>query len=245
MDFNTEKKGFNRLEVNEYINKLSAAYENVLAEQKQRIFDLKRELTACEKNLEHYRAERTAVSKALESAVAKAEEIDRLSQKKYKEEMEQLRAFHDKWLSYYDKLLKKYPLDDELLSVAGFNRSMEKILSNAGLAGEQYLKERERLEGEQQIGYVRVQTHGEDKVSDEDVLKQMLPDLPDGTLASADYNPLERVKDYLNRRDTHQTKQHKKEEDEQVSDSGFSFEEALNPKQDLTEIMRELGLYED
>lgn len=39
MDFNTEKKGYSRDEVDGYIRKLVSAYEQALSEQKQRIFD--------------------------------------------------------------------------------------------------------------------------------------------------------------------------------------------------------------
>lgn len=254
MDFNTEKKGYSRNEVDAYVHKLVVAYEQTLSEQKQRIFDLKKQLTDAEAQLQKYRDQRAAVSKALENAVGKAEEIDRLSQKKYREEMEQLRAFHDKWLSYYDRLLKKYPLDDELLSVAGFNRSMEKILTDAGLPGEQYRRERERLEPktQTQIGYVKVAAPEDDR-SDEEIMKEMIPDLPDEALAGEDgFNPLERVKDYLSKHGSApspKTKE-KKEREEAAdeysdrSESGFSFDEALHPKQDLADIMRDLGLIE-
>lgn len=255
MDFNTEKKGFNRDEVNAYIAKLIDAYEQALSEQKQRIFDLKRELTDAEAQLSKYRDQRNAVSKALESAVSKAEEIDKLSQKKYREEMEQLRAFHDKWLSYYDTLLKKYPLDDELLSVSGFNRSMEKILASAGLPGEQYRREKERLEskGETQIGYVKVEAGGDER-SDEEILKEMIPDLPDEALSAADgFNPMERVKAYLGKHAAERTRKEKTEKEDKTektdfadrSESGFSFEEAMHPTQDLEDIMRDLGLIDN
>lgn len=253
MDFNTEKKGYSRDEVDGYIRKLVSAYEQALSEQKQRIFDLKRDLTEAEAKLDKFREQRNAVSKALESAVSKAEEIDRLSQKKYREEMEQLRAFHDKWLSYYDHLLKKYPLDDELLSVAGFNRSMEKILVSAGLPGEQYRCEKERLEqpkAETQIGYVKVSAPDDDR-SDEEILKEMIPDLPEEALAGSDgFNPMERVKAYLSKHGAPSSTKQKKTDEQAADDyadrseSGFSFDEALHPTQDLESIMRDLGLIE-
>lgn len=243
MNFNTEKKGYSRAEVEAYIRQITASYEQALQEQKNRIFDLKKTLTDAESQLNKYREQRNAVSKALESAVSKAEEIDRLSQKKYREEMEQLRAFHDKWLSYYRTLLKKYPLDDELLAVAGFNRSMEKILTSAGLPGEQYRREQERLEKQTQIGYVKVEKTEDDEAdrSDAEIMKEMIPDMPDD---AEGFDPAERVKAYLSHAPKKEAQAEPDDDYADRSASGFSFEEALHPTQDLESIMKDLGLIE-
>lgn len=45
MKFDTEKKGYKKSEVDEYVFALKNEYESKLAEQKNRIFQLKNELT--------------------------------------------------------------------------------------------------------------------------------------------------------------------------------------------------------
>ncbi|MDE7372617.1 MAG: hypothetical protein K2N18_00985, partial [Clostridia bacterium] len=79
-----------------------------------------------------YKAKSSQISKAIVSAVAKAEEIEKLSHLKYSQEITRLKAFHEKWTKYYDKILDEYPLDSRLAAVGEFNRRMDKILSKVG-----------------------------------------------------------------------------------------------------------------
>ena len=69
------------------------------------------------------------------SALAKADEIEKLSAYKYAREMEQLKTFHARWLTYYAKLIKKYPLTEDLEAVKNFNDKVNRILG-ASAAGE-------------------------------------------------------------------------------------------------------------
>ena len=94
----------------------------------------------------------------------------------------------------------------------------------------------------------------------------MLPDGDmDSPILSGNFDPIERINRYFSsekagRKDgLHARKTDKAEEKREISatatpfadgysdrsESGFSFEEALNPKEDLSEIMKELGLFSD
>lgn len=269
MDFKIEKKGYKKSEVDEYIFNLVRNYEQSLAQQKQLLEDLKLKLSESERKNKVYKDKESLVSKAITSAVAKADEIDKLAQLKYTREMEQLKAFHDKWLSYYDRILKKYPLSDELLSVARFNEEMNRILQKAGQNGDvaadssQSADEVQESEfdsdinhvqetgdapkKETRIGYVTVSTD-EDEGEEED------------DLFAADFDPVDRIRSFLTKDKPRRTKA--KEDNAQSgelaatgsapisdyadrSESGFSFEEALNPKEDLADIMKDLGLLMD
>lgn len=188
MKFDIERKGYNREEVDEYVFALKNEYENKLSEQKNRIFSLKARLTEAEKELEGYRARVDAVAAALIAATEKAEELEKLALARYREEVAELRAFHERWQARYNRLIEKYPDDAELKAESTFNEAMEDILSGEDASIEQ------------------LEAHLEDE-------KERLRKRGSKTLA-----------------------------EDAVSPNGFSFEEAWNPKQELGDIMKELGL---
>ncbi len=276
MEFKIEKKGYSVSQVDAYILQLKSEYEKSLARQKERIDELKRALESTENSIKAYKEKSSLVTKAIYNAVAKAEEIERLSQIKYNQEIEQLKAFHDKWVSYYNKILERYPLDEELMAASKFNNRMRNILAGGESESanyekmpvkqleENYEKETERLR-EKRIGYVTVKTQDGDE-SDDKILREMLPDGDmDSPILSGNFDPIERINRYFSsekagRKDgLHARKTDKAEEKREISatatpfadgysdrsESGFSFEEALNPKEDLSEIMKELGLFSD
>lgn len=188
MKFDIERKGYNREEVDEFVFALKNEYENRLSEQKNRIFSLKAKLVETEKELESYKAKVSAVATALISAAEKAEEMEKLALARYRDEVERLKAFHERWQTYYNRLIEKYPDDEQLKAESAFNAAMDEILSGGDAAIEQI---EEQFESEQE----RLRKRG---------VKTLAEDA--------------------------------------VSPSGFSFEEAWNPKQDLGDIMKDLGL---
>lgn len=262
MDFKTEKKGYNRAQVDEYILNLVKGYEQTAARQSELIEQLKLRLAESEKKNKAYRGRESLISDAITSAVAKADEIDRLARLKYTREMEQLKVFHDKWLSYYERILKKYPLDADLKNAARFNDEMNRILEKAkrGSATDVSAPEepepakedndRGKTGKETRIGYtvIDAEESGEE-ISGEGFLP-------------GDFDPVDRIRSFLSKeRDKRKEPPAVKAEKEQSSDareetaggedyadrseSGFSFEEALHPKEDLADIMRDLGLLLD
>lgn len=250
MDFKTEKKGYCKSEVDEYILRLVKNYERTAATQSGMIEELKGKLAESEKKNKAYRDKESLVSKAITSAVAKADEIDRLARLKYTREMQQLKAFHDKWLSYYDKILKKYPLDAELINAGKFNDEMSRILEKARAGSKaaeaepqaEEEKDESREHGKTRLGYTLIDAEEE---GGEDEL--------DG-LPSGDFDPVDRIRAFLTKDRPKKAKTEEKEKaaaeataDDYAdrSPSGFSFEEALNPKEDLADIMRDLGLLLD
>ncbi len=251
MDFKTEKKGYNKSEVDEYILRLVKNYERTAASQSGMIEELKSKLAESEQKNKAYRDKESLVSKAITSAVAKADEIDRLARLKYTREMQQLKAFHDKWLSYYDKILKKYPLDAELVNAGKFNEEMSRILekaradSKADHADDRAFEEEKadtREHGKTRLGYTIIDAE-DGSGADE------LEGLPDG-----DFDPVDRIRAFLTKERPKKARSEEREKaatSERTDDyadrspSGFSFEEALNPKEDLADIMRDLGLLLD
>lgn len=200
MKFDIEKKGYKKSEVDEYVFALKNEYESKLAEQKNRIFQLKNELTEREKQLAAFKSKTDLISTAILNAVQKADEIEKLSQTRYREEMKQLRSFHEKWQAHYNKMLEKYPDDEGLKAIEKFNTAMDDILAGGSAAmkeiEKQFDAERERVESAKVEPETAAEKHAPKKTLAEDA----------------------------------------------VSASGFSFEEAWNPKDDLGQIMKDLGL---
>ncbi len=205
MNFEIEKKGYKRIQVDEYIFALKNEYENRLSEQKHRIFQLKSELAEREKRLAEHEAKRDVVATAIISAVEKAEEIEKLSATRYREEMAMLRAFHDKWQAHYNSLLDKYPDDAGLRAIEKFNADVSDVLSG----GVEAVKELQKQFSEEES---RLSEEGKEKKKS----KKASGAAATKTLAEG-----------------------------AVSSSGFSFEEAWNPTDDLDTIMKDLGLGPD
>ena len=199
MKFDIEKKGYKKSEVDEYIFALKNEYESRLSDQKNRIFQLKSELVDKEKQLSSYKEKTDLIATAILNAVAKADEIEKLSAARYREEMNSLRVFHDKWQAHYNKLLDKYPDDKGLRAVEKFNSDMNDIFSGGTSAikeiEKQFESEKARLESV--------------------------------SASRAEEKPKKAAKTLA---------------EDAVSKSGFSFEEAWNPTDDLGQIMKDLGL---
>ncbi|MCL2061044.1 MAG: hypothetical protein FWH03_00250 [Firmicutes bacterium] len=241
MKFSIDKKGYKTSEVEAYLKKLADEYNHVVDAQKERIDELKHALNAAESRMASYKEKTGLITKSIFNAVAKAEEIENLAKLKYEQELARLNAFHDKWVSYYNKLLEKYPLDDELAAQAKFNRQMRKILQGADASAfppeieQTYQNEKKRVE-ERRIGYITVQTPKEDDMAIEEE--------GDEIFGLGTFDPVERIKNFLHADKAKPQKEsnRKKKAAKPAEVSGFSFEEALNPKEDLETIMRELGL---
>ena len=206
MKFDIEKKGYKKSEVDEYVFALKNEYESKLAEQKNRIFQLRNELTEREKQIAAFKSKTDLISTAILNAVQKADEIEKLAAARYRDEMQQLRAFHDKWQAHYNKMLEKYPDDEGLKAIEKFNSAMDDILSGGSAAmkeiEKQFESEKNRVEN---LTAAPAPAQEQPKPADKPAVNKTLAE-------------------------------------DAVSKSGFSFEEAWNPKDDLSEIMKDLGL---
>lgn len=150
------KKSFTPAEVENYIKQTIISYENKLVEQKDRIFSLLDENKKLIEELEEYKGKDAQISKALILAISKAKEIEDAARLKYNMEIERLKVFHSKWVSYYASVKNKIPVTDDLLSAEDFLMRMDRVLGlnskELSLGGEaealaQFIDESKRLEG--------------------------------------------------------------------------------------------------
>jgi len=270
MKFSTDKKGYKISEVDAFIKKITQENNSVVEAQRARIDALRHALDEAESKINSYKDKSGQITKAIMSAVAKADDIEKLSGLKYSQELARLRVFHEKWVAHYYRILEKYPIDEDLLTAGEFNQRVRKVLARQTSDFEQtadaarvssaleeiFESEKKRLE-EKQIGYITIQTKKKkNSNNDKDDILDLLPDCDlSSPIISGD--PLERIKKFLSGVKAKEVKSIKAKNNTKTSNvgydtgtaatvnSGFSFEEALNPKDDLGTIMKDLGLVLD
>ena len=288
MNFSIDKKGYKPQEVDAYLKSLATQYSSVVEAQRVRIDELRDSLTESQAKICAYKEKTGQITTAILNAVDKADEIEKLSKAKYNQEIARLRAFHEKWIAYYNRILQKYPIDEDLMAAGEFSQKVRKILANSDTATDNqgfkipnalentFESEKQRLL-EKQIGYITIKTDGQKDGDDVDDILKMLPDADlSSPIISGD--PVERIRQFLHaqrqkdNKPTANTKTKKRKKDDETaatsqgfsvgvdflnldnsfdfsdssSDSnGFSFDEALNPKDDLATIMRDLGVLLD
>lgn len=203
-----EKRKYTNAEVKGYTESIKREYELKLARQRERIDELRSALEAAEKKNAEYESQKGLVYKAITAALKKADDIERVSLMKYNQEIAQLKSFHDKWVGYFNKIIAKYPLEDELVAASKVSGKIAEVLSKASDVEQQYEQERERLR---------------ESVNDE------------AEIEGATVMPSEESEVAANGDDEYGDR----------SPAGFSFAEALHPKQDLKDIMKELGVLID
>lgn len=191
------KKKYTKSDLDNYVLAVKKEYEATLIRQRERIDELRAELDAAEKKADAMEKEKSLIYRAITQALKKADDIERVSLIRYNQEIAQLKSFHDKWVGYYNKIIERYPIDDDLIATSKVNGKIADVLDNSGDIEAQYESERARL----------VESLNESLAAENEEPKQ---------------------NDYADR-----------------SPAGFSFAEALHPKDDLKDIMRELGVIMD
>ena len=198
-----KKKIYTQADIDAYSEAIKRECEQMLLRQRDRIDELRTSLRAAEKKIAEFEGQKNTVYKAITAALKKADDIERVSLIKYNQEIAQLKSFHNKWIGYFNKIIEKYPLDDELVAASKVNGKIAEVLDRAGDIDEQYRTERDRLMAS---------------------LDEEEDERPFAEEASSD----DGHDDYADR-----------------SPAGFSIAEALHPKDDLKDIMRELGIIID
>lgn len=201
------KKKYSKQDLDNFAAAVKREFEQTLISQRERIDELKSALAVAEKKAAEYESKKELVYKAITAAVKKADDIERIALIKYNQEIAQLKSFHNKWVGYFNKIIEKYPLDDDLVAASKVNGRIAEVLGRAGDLDAQLEAARSRLA---------------DSVAEDEVADVAAADEATGESAAA------AVDEYTDR-----------------SPAGFSISEALHPKEDLKDIMRELGVFLD
>ncbi|MBE5732678.1 MAG: hypothetical protein E7353_06530 [Clostridiales bacterium] len=151
MDFRIVRKGYDTKETDDYILKITKEYEEELAKQKALIISLKDKLIELSDKVKDLESKKEMVASALVRAVEKADETEKLAKQKLDTEIAQLKSFHIRWTSYYQKLIQKYPVDEELQKAQEFAQKINEVFvapaDDDKKALEEFRKNHERVTG--------------------------------------------------------------------------------------------------
>jgi len=238
MNFSVEKKGYNKAAVDKHIKELSLRYDKASADQRDRIFELKSALSVSERLIEEYRRKEGEINSALVAAVGKAREMEDIAQKKYDLEIQRLKLFNAKWQSYFNEIIKRYPIDDNLVSVAEFTSEMANILSGGKLgAAVPLAKPVETAKPAPKKPAAKTPapvTRASDAKAQYESEKKRL--------AEVEPDPMGAIKNYFDSQNKISSANKITAAAMMKSESGFDINEALHPDQDLEDILADLGI---
>ena len=260
--FDINKKGYDTEQVDEFINKLSVKYEEKLSEQKDRVFALKNELSLMEDRLANYKDKDKQISQALIFAVEKAEQIENNASKLYDLEIKRMRLLYKQWedvvmkISMCDipSILKK--------EVSDFSKTISEVLEQNNRIGGNVIRKDLHKNSD---NYIRNLLNKMDyafnsknkNANSQNILNEMSQETEKENNRIIDLSgKLDKIKvkgsgnmaeNYLNSDDDDENNAFAKtlmrKKDKNPSESGFDLEDALNPKEDLDEIMKAFDFF--
>lgn len=275
MQFNTEKFGYNKREVDEYLKKISRDVENLTQEQKATIANLKREIDTISQELKKYKEQDGNISDALVAAVETAKQIEENSKHIYELEIQRVRSLYDKWQSYLDEMMDRYPQMKEHFDpsqiTAAFKKGIDEVLckneedisKNNGVGIRNLIS---KMNGAQRTEIQRTYTlksqekqiKRKPKPSLEAVNKKLIQDVIDSEnnriknvslnknlVKSENGNSL--AEQFLNAEISENLEQtaYSKSILKKKKETGFDLKEALTPTEDLMDIMKAFNIEDD
>lgn len=124
MKFTKTKNGYSEKEVDDYISLIKANNEKVIAEKENTISELKEQVEAV-KNKEK------SIAIALTAAVNKAKEIETSSKNIYRLKIEQMTILCSKWEMLLNEMIKKHPGIEDITNVREDINNLKSIIKNA------------------------------------------------------------------------------------------------------------------
>lgn len=141
--FDFSNTGYEKNQVDEFIDNLTLKYEEKLSEQKDRVFSLKNEVSVLNERLSLYEKKDKQMTSALITAVEKAEQIENSAKKIYDLEIRRIRILYGEWKKTLDKIQISGLEDNEVQNLL---KELEKNLTdiikqNQSLDGNESIKE--------------------------------------------------------------------------------------------------------
>ncbi len=213
-----KKRLYTQADLDAYAETIKRECEQMLLRQRARIDELRVSLRAAEKKIADFEGQKDRVYRAINAALKKADDIERVSIIKYNQEIAQLKSFHNKWVSYFNKILAAYPLDEDLIAASKASGRIAEVLGRIPDLDARYDEEREKL----------IDSIEEENAAIADATEIEETPMPPSLSQKEEAAPPSQDDFAADR-----------------SPAGFSFAEALHPKGDLKDIMRELGIIID
>lgn len=261
--FDIDKKGYETTQVDNYIKTLTLKYEEKLAEQKDRVFTLRNEVNVLKERLDSYHDKDRQISKALIYAVEKADQIENSARKLYELEIKRINILYEKWNYIMSDLEKKYGknknFDIEPL-IAEFKQGLDSILKQNQKIANSNIKSEIKNNSDNYIknllnkmDYVINKSDEEPekprkiaKLDEKPVKLQSISNRLQELNAKLGSKHDNLVDAYLEERENDNNafaRNINRKKKAPVSESGFDLQEALNPKEDLDEIMKAFDFF--
>lgn len=259
--FDINKKGYDVEQVDSFINKLSLKYEEKLSEQKDRVFSLKNELSILEERLENYKDKDRQISQALIMAVEKAEQIENNASKLYDLEIKRLRLLYKQW---EDLILKLGMLDIPQVvkkDINTFQKTINEVLDQNNRLNGGAVRKDIRQNSDNYIRNLLNKMDYAINKKPENVSKSVITSMAKETEKESARiidlsGKLDSIKakgkgsmadNYLNSDDVEVSsvfaKNITRKKPQKPKESGFDLDDALNPKEDLDEIMKAFDFF--
>ena len=128
MNFDVVKKGYNKDQVNEYIQTITNENNNIITNLKSEIDELKKQKDELTQIVEGYEKKKNEIFVAFVEAQESSAKLKARAEKRFDAEMERLQLFIQKWTSYAKQVTKTLtPEQAENFEVA--SQKFEEILS--------------------------------------------------------------------------------------------------------------------
>ena len=131
-NFDIERKGYNRDEVNKYINELSSKYEHQIERLNQEKMQIQAELVQNKLELDSYKNKDDQISNALVVAVETAKEIESSAKTIYELEIKRVKVLYKKWSNILNQIYALYPNINKMSGISTlfneFQDALDKIL---------------------------------------------------------------------------------------------------------------------
>lgn len=260
--FDINKKGYDTEQVDAFIDKLSVKYEEKLSEQRDRVFALKNELSTMQERLDNYKDKDKQISQALIFAVEKAEQIENNASKLYDLEIKRIRLLYKQW---EDIVMKVNMCDVPAIlktEIAEFSNTIREVLEQNNRIGGNVIRQDLHKNSD---NYIRNLLNKMDYAfnskskspSQKSVLNAMSNETEKENSRMINLSgKLDKIKvegsgnmaeNYLNSDDDDENnifaQNITRKKDKKPEVSGFDLEDALNPKEDLDEIMKAFDFF--
>lgn len=116
-DFSISKKGYDKSEVEQFIENERLEAEKTHMQQKIRIDELKEECVRLSQEIRQYENDKNQISMSLMQASKNAENMENDVKRRYKSELDRLRLFREKWTRCYDQISEKYKFGADALNM--------------------------------------------------------------------------------------------------------------------------------
>ncbi len=258
--FDIDKKGYDIEQVENYINVLSLKYEEKLSEQKDRVFSLRNELGLLNERLKAYQEKDKQISKALIYAVEKADQIEGSARKLYDLEIKRINILYERWDEILEHIEGRFGKGDKELvkKIEEFKAGIASILiQNSKIANTNVKQELKSNSNNyiknllNKMDYVINEKPASEKVEKQRTVKteQMTTNSINSRLKALNEKlgtkHTNLVDAYLGTPELDSENAFSKNigKKQTKTAQGFDLQEALNPKEDLEEIMKAFDFF--